>query len=85
MPWFRKIEGDRTPKWVYEGSRAHQRVCRLVSVWEPCDPPDKPEPDEVDGFHVGAGWYQLPDGTKVRGKDAATEALNDEGVDGGDD
>lgn len=30
----------------------------------------------VDGAtHVGGGWYELPDGTRVQGRDAAEEAL----------
>ena len=29
----------------------------------------------VDDFHLGAGWYALPDGTKVRGRDAAEQAM----------
>ena len=90
MPWFAKVNDDAPPRWVDEGTRTHERVRRLSRVWVEVQPPDEPEPDqpepdEVDAFHVGAGWYQLPDGTKVRGKDAATEALNGEEVDGGDD
>lgn len=32
--------------------------------------PSHPEPE-----HVGGGWYQLPDGSKVRGKDEAQKRL----------
>ena len=83
MPWFAKVNDDAPPRWVDEGTRAYERVRRLDRVWVEVDPPDEPVSDGVDAFHVGAGWYQLPDGTKVRGRDAAAEAL--EGVHGGDD
>ena len=34
------------------------------------------EPDEVDEFpkHVGGGWYELSDGERIRGADAAIDA-----------
>lgn len=51
------------------------------------EPEDRPVEDEQDGavdassddldeFHVGGGWYELPGGERVRGKDAAREALS---------
>lgn len=27
--------------------------------------------------HIGGGWYELPDGTRVQGKEAAWEALEE--------
>src|SRR5690625_3530266 len=43
--------------------------------------PDKPEGNELDGgkrqgypVHTHAGWYELSDGEKVRGKEAAHAA-----------
>ena len=38
--------------------------------------------------HAGGGWYELPDGSKVQGKEAAEEALKgavDDGAEGQDD
>lgn len=38
------------------------------------------EPDPVGSFvviHKGAGWYTLPDGSKVQGKDNAVDAAED--------
>ena len=38
--------------------------------------------------HTGGGWYELPDGQKVQGKEAAEEALKgavDDGAEGQDD
>lgn len=49
------------------------------------DEQSEPEPswgpaDEgVDSFHVGAGWYQMPDGTKVRGRDNAERLMKADG------
>jgi hypothetical protein len=36
-----------------------------------------PAPADVDvsDYHVGGGWYELPSGEKVRGKEEAREAL----------
>jgi hypothetical protein len=34
------------------------------------------EDDGQDIKHVGGGYYELPNGEKVRGKEAALEALN---------
>lgn len=32
--------------------------------------------DDIDSIiHLGAGWYELPDGSRVRGKDNALKAL----------
>lgn len=33
--------------------------------------------------HVGGGYYELPDGRKIKGKDAALEALAESGDDNG--
>ncbi|MBU8908511.1 hypothetical protein [Desertibacillus haloalkaliphilus] len=31
--------------------------------------------EDVDQYHAGGGYYELPDGEKVRGKENAMEAL----------
>ena len=31
--------------------------------------------DTVDEYSTGGGWYEMPDGTKVQGRDAAAEYL----------
>lgn len=33
--------------------------------------------NDVSAYHVGGGYYELPNGEKVRGKEAATKALNE--------
>ena len=40
-------------------------------------PSRKAKPDEVypEIEHVGGGWYELPNGEKVQGKEAALAAL----------
>lgn len=48
-----------------------------VSLIEPVEhvEPDKDEPDGPEfPKHVGGGQYELSDGSKVKGKDAAVEA-----------
>lgn len=54
---------------------------------KPAEEDPKPEPEEaadessdevdVSEYHVGGGMYELPNGERVRGKDAAREALDD--------
>lgn len=41
------------------------------------DVTDREEPIvyDIDEYHTGAGWYELPNGEKVRGKDNAIETL----------
>lgn len=33
------------------------------------------DPDDVSAYHKGGGWYELPDGQKVQGEDAAKDAF----------
>ena len=33
--------------------------------------------EDVERYHTGAGWYELPNGEKVRGKDNAIAMLED--------
>lgn len=44
-------------------------------VEQPDDAGAPAEAVDVSQFHLGAGWYQLPDGRKVRGEDKARAAL----------
>jgi hypothetical protein len=36
---------------------------------------ERGETQDVDQYHTGGGWYEMPDGSKVQGKEAAQEAL----------
>lgn len=42
--------------------------------------------ENVSRYHTGGGWYEMPDGARVRGQDAAIEAYLklDEAADGED-
>jgi len=31
----------------------------------------------VNNYHTGAGWYELPNGERVRGKDNAIDVLKE--------
>jgi len=60
-------EGDPLPDWAEETLAG-----RETQVSDPRD-----EVKEVSGDvaeHLGSGWYLLPTGEKVRGKDAVREA-----------
>jgi hypothetical protein len=38
---------------------------------------DDPQPPTEEPTHIGGGWYELPDGSHVQGRDAADAALGD--------
>lgn len=64
---------DATPQAV--GVSAPAAVAAKPRVPEP-----EPEPEytgDISEYHTGAGWYTLPGGVRVRGKEAALEALGD--------
>lgn len=51
--------------------RYYEQVARREAVQA-----KRRENSDEDGLnHVGAGWYELPNGERVRGKEAAQEAL----------
>lgn len=33
------------------------------------------EPEQKEPKHVGGGWYELPDGSRIKGKEEALKAL----------
>lgn len=37
--------------------------------------PDGNNDEEIDKYHIGGGYYQFPNGEKVRGKENAIEVL----------
>ncbi len=39
---------------------------------------DVPAEEQPEPRHVGGGWYELPDGTRVKGKEEALKALGGE-------
>lgn len=38
---------------------------------------DAPDPDDIDAYSTGGGWYTLPGGERVRGKDNAVSRLEE--------
>jgi hypothetical protein len=42
---------------------------------DPAAEPDPAVPVDIEQFATGSGWYELPDGSKHRGEDAARQAL----------
>lgn len=51
---------------------------RAVPAAEQAIAPPVGETRSVDALHTGGGWYELPDGSKVRGRDAAEAALGEQ-------
>lgn len=49
----------------------------------PVAPPAAVDSDDVAQYHAGSGWYDIPGVGRVRGKDAALEAMR--GVADGED
>lgn len=47
---------------------------------EPPDPPEIEDAEEREEWpqHAGGGWYLLPDGRRVRGRDEANEVMEAE-------
>lgn len=64
-----KVEGGRESAVVeVVGRTKKQQVVPL--------PEDEIEGlNDVSAYHIGGGYYELPNGEKVRGKEAATELL----------
>lgn len=83
---------DKHTKIVYKigseyGTNDQARAEELQSLGFIGDAIGGTTDDEVDGLkHVGGGYWELPNGERVRGKDNAFEALNalDEAGDGVD-
>lgn len=48
------------------GTAGYDRCVRLP-VWEQVEEPETPELDDAGPVQLGGGWYQMPDGSKVRG------------------
>jgi len=82
MATFRNIRSPHLdPVTAPEGSAMFWRLSRLTRVWEridePSDPVPAPDLDDPapaqDVTALGGGWYALPDGTKVRGRDTVEQ------------
>jgi len=82
-----KIRQAGTPYFPPTPERAEELVAkgfiRAIGSVEPPAPPPQEMPEPVDETkaepagirHLGGGFWELPDGTRVRGKDNALEAL----------
>ena len=82
MATFMNLRSGKTVQ-AAEGSRSFRALSRNRRLYRQVDDAvvEDEGPDEVletaEGAltYIGAGWYELPDGSKVRGLEAATEAL----------
>lgn len=67
-----KIPGSNWASWKRRGAKR-------------CKPPNleravKPEGERaIYPKHVGGGWYELPDGSRVQGKEDAEQAIAETG------
>lgn len=58
--------------YLNKGKMTIDRIKELFPYSEVAD-----ESEDIEQYHTGAGWYELPNGEKVRGKDNAIAMLED--------
>lgn len=98
MPLFRVIAGfidiqsgqHKKPGDTVEASGERVEVLKKAGVIGGEIPESSADPDEPTTQtdksllkHAGGGYYELPDGRKIKGKDAALEALAESGDENG--
>ncbi len=54
------------------------KYVEIIAEPKPIELPPEPEEALPEPVHIGGGYYLLPDGTKVRGKEEAFKALGGE-------
>jgi len=64
--------GDPTPAWVSDA--LPDRETQVSDPREEVKATEGPVAEGKTAEHQGAGWYELPGGETVRGKDAVREA-----------
>lgn len=60
-----ELDTQKAKKWIEAGIASPQKATR-----PPGEVAVKPSPK-----HVGGGYFELPDGRRVKGKEAAIEAM----------
>ncbi len=69
------VENNIAKHYVQEEVKVVQINAEIPLENPPVDEVGATEPLEIK--HVGGGWYQLPNGEKVQGKEEAQEALKE--------
>lgn len=64
---------DELYNYIKKGNMDRARIAEVF----PYTPIDEPAVLDVAQYHTGGGWYELPNGEKVQGKDNAIAALED--------
>lgn len=62
---------------MLDGRESEVVTIKAKTDEEIVEPPFNSETEEIEQYHAGAGWYELPNGEKVRGKDNAVKMLED--------
>lgn len=60
---------------VAEGAEVSEARAEALGLTRAVPPEHQRGPDPEGVTHLGAGWYQLPDGTRVQGRKKAAEAM----------
>jgi len=72
---FRRGDIYRHPSEARMVELASLEIPRIE--WPPKGAPEASAESATEPKHVGGGWYELPDGRRIRGKDAAFAALRE--------
>ena len=64
-------EADRITGLVKAG---HAKLINKLIETATKEPEEKAV--EIEPKHIGGGWYELPDGSRIQGRDAAIEAMD---------
>lgn len=89
-PVVRRFKCKHTKQWYSPGDTYRHESAERMEFLASQDPPYIEWPPkqqiEVAGEpkHIGGGWYELPDGQRIRGKETAMKALQSMGEGEGD-
>jgi hypothetical protein len=81
---YTRVRYDKGSAYMSDDMERIEMLRAAGYILESCSPIVNPEnveynvvPEEYKLKHIGAGYYLLPDGSKVRGKDKALKKLDE--------